>query len=176
MAVVFIATSSATGAPLAGLSPTWNAYVNASSGAAVSQPTISAVGNGHYKFTPTAGTEIAGVIDCGSTALPRYIHFPRSEIPTFVAWNSSGAPLTGLTPTWNAIQDVDAAAAYTPQPAIAELGTTGIYRTTQILSHHVSGVIDFGATAYPRYTHYDSGQLRSSSSAVTTMTANVNKM
>ncbi len=70
--VVFALFNSAQ-APLAGQSPTFATYKD-ETGTNLSQPTISEIGGGFYKFTPVliAGHGIAYMIDGGALATPQY--------------------------------------------------------------------------------------------------------
>lgn len=71
--VVFWLYDASTGAPLAGQTPVFTTYKD-DLGVDVSQPAISAIGGGAYKFTPvfSSGRGIAFSISSGSTALPLY--------------------------------------------------------------------------------------------------------
>jgi len=71
--VVFFLYDASTGAPKAGETPVFATYKD-DLGSNVSQPAISAIGGGAYKFTPafTTGRGIAFNISSGSTALPLY--------------------------------------------------------------------------------------------------------
>lgn len=75
-----------------------------------------------------------------------------------VATNSSGAILSGLSPTWRNyyVSTNGAAYASTTGPSIAEIGSTGIYETDLALVEGKAafGVADFGATASPRYVAF----------------------
>ncbi len=66
------------------------------------------------------------------------------------AYDTSGAPLTGLTPSWHALFNAETESPYTPQPAFAEIGG-GLYKFNQPTGIDITGIIDFGATASPRY-------------------------
>jgi hypothetical protein len=65
----------------------------------------------------------------------------------------SGSPLTGLSPTWSCLWDVRTGVA-PAQPAITEVGSTGLYRTA--INEGLAGIVDMGATAEPRYVLVDS--------------------
>ena len=71
------------GAPIAGLTPTWNTLKKVSNGANVSQPAISELGGGWYKFTitPLYGERYIGTIDAGvgQPATERYYNVEFSE-------------------------------------------------------------------------------------------------
>lgn len=78
---VFFLYNASTGAPAAGETPVFSTYKD-DTGSNVSQPTISEIGGGAYKFTPAfpTGKGLAFVISSGSTALPLYQHgFLRPE-------------------------------------------------------------------------------------------------
>lgn len=92
--VVFFYSAS-TGAPLAGLTPTFTTYTN-TAGTPVAQPAISEIGGGAYKFTPVVPTSegIVYVMDGGATATPRYAtrfirgsDFDLDDIPTILQYN-----------------------------------------------------------------------------------------
>lgn len=70
------------------------------------------------------------------------------------AFNASGAPLTGLSPSWYCIFDAALEVAYTPAPAIGEIGTSGVYKFAQPEGIDITGIIDLGASATPRYMAY----------------------
>lgn len=65
------------GVPATGLTPTWAALKLRSSGANQSQPAITEVGGGWYKYAaaPTTGQVWIGAVDCGATLLDadRYV-------------------------------------------------------------------------------------------------------
>jgi hypothetical protein len=66
------AYSLATGAPLAGLNPTWDAVITASDGSAVSpQPSFTPLGGGVYRIDGLH-PGLCGTVDYGATAYPRY--------------------------------------------------------------------------------------------------------
>jgi len=64
--------TSATSAPLAGATPVFDIYKD-TAGNNLSQPAISAIGGGAYKFTPVfaANTSIVAIIDGGAGSAPR---------------------------------------------------------------------------------------------------------
>lgn len=151
-AVIVVTAQDYAGAPVTGLSPTWHCHFNSTSGDAVAGPSITAVGGGHYKFTPT-GTAPAGIIDLGA-ATPRYWFYnPVNVNFVFVAYDDEGQPLAGLSPTWVNLKFV-ADGTDASQPAIEELGD-GLYKTS-MFEDHVVGLIDMGEDAWPRYQQYDS--------------------
>jgi hypothetical protein len=152
MTIALLATDS-SGAPLAGLTPTWTTYVDAITGAPQAAPTISAVGLGSYKFDPT-GTNPCGIIDFGGLAAPRYAMYATNpmSVVVFAAYDSFGVPLPGLVPGWHSLKKVSDNSNYA-QPGISTLGN-GLYKTTYI-QEHVTGAVDLTAVAYPRYIHYD---------------------
>ncbi len=69
----------------------------------------------------------------------------------------SRAPLTGLAPTWALYKDAANADADLSSPAIAEIGTSGKYKATVVLTagQSLAARLDFGATADPRYVDID---------------------
>jgi len=152
MTIALLATD-ALGAPLAGLTPVWITYVNSLDGASQTAPAISAVGLGNYKFDPT-GTSPSGIIDFGGTASPRYAMYATNpmSVVVFAAYDSFGVPLVGASPAWHSLKKVLDNSNYA-QPAFASLGN-GLYKTNYI-QEHVTGAIDLGILAYPRYVHYD---------------------
>lgn len=153
--VTFIAKNS-SGVPLPGIAPTWTVYKNAVTGVDLSIPSISELGLGHYKFTLT-GTNPAGIIDLGSTAQPRYLTFVSvASVWVFAAFNSAGQPLSGLSPTWSSLKRASDGTDYTPQPPLSQIGG-GLYKTT-FLSERLTGVIDLGETAKPRFVDYDTSR------------------
>ena len=68
----------------------------------------------------------------------------------FAAYDGAGAPLTGLTPVWNAKWDAVAEAAYAPAVAFSELAG-GLYKFTKPDGIDLTGFIDLTAAATPRY-------------------------
>lgn len=71
---VFFVYSAATGAPLTGLTPTFSTYKD-DTGSNLAQPSITEIGGGAYKFTPTFADLTKGivyVVDAGATAASRY--------------------------------------------------------------------------------------------------------
>lgn len=66
--------------------------------------------------------------------------------------DAGGAPLAGLTPTWHYFKNLADGSARTPQPTIRDDGL-GAYSFPHGLSEGEAfqGLIDFGATANPRY-------------------------
>lgn len=153
--VTFIAKDS-TGAPLPGAPTTWAVYKNAVTGVDQAVPSITDLGLGNYKFTLT-GTEPAGILDLGSSAQPRYLTFVSvASIWVFAAFSLLGQPLAGLSPTWVSLKRASDGINYTPQPSINQIGG-GLYKT-DFLSERLTGVIDLGATASPRYIAYDTNR------------------
>lgn len=139
--------------PLAGQTPTWLVYKNAITGADQAAPSVSDLGLGNYKFTLT-GTAPVGLLDLGDGAIPRYRSYSAfSSVWSFPAFTQQGVPLPGLTPTWHSLKRVSNGTNYTPQPSISALGG-GLYKTT-FLSERLTGVIDLGETASPRFVDYD---------------------
>ena len=74
--------NASTGTPLTGLTPTFSSYKD-DLGVDVTQPSITEIGGGAYKFTPTFADPDRGiiyVIDGGASAAPRYYsRFMRPE-------------------------------------------------------------------------------------------------
>ena len=135
------------GAPQAGLTPTWATCINATSGAPVTPTAITDIGGGQYAFAVAAG--VAGIIDLGATAHPRYVLIPAGDVTTLAAFGADGSPLAGLTPTWASWRVAATGADATPGPTITEL-SGGLYRVDAPPDGEV-GVLDLGATASPRY-------------------------
>ena len=75
----------------------------------------------------------------------------RVIIPAF---DFSGAPLTGLSLTWEAVFNAATEVAHLPEPGITEIGTTGLYFFDQQEGVDLTGIVDLGATALPRYMVY----------------------
>jgi hypothetical protein len=143
------AYSASTGVPLAGLTPTWVAYLNATTGVAIgTQATIAPLGGGLYRVDGLTAPA-CGILDLGATARPRYV-LVGSDVETVVAaFDVTGAPLAGLTLAWASYVDEATGAAVTPQPTFTPLGN-GLYRIDGIGAGTV-GVLDLGATALDRY-------------------------
>lgn len=177
--IVFLATNS-SGTPLTGLTPTWDAAYDARDGSVVaSPPAVTELGGGLYKFTVTGSDDLTGVIDIGASAEPRYLVLSGLLFQTFAAWDSSGSPLSGLTPTWESLVEFDTGTAYTPQMTLSAFGS-GIYKVADPgTDTHLVGVIDMGASAQPRYASYDSDvavlTLPSSSTLSTSLLGKTNK-
>ncbi len=150
--VVAITATNASG-PITGLTPVFIGYYNAETGSSQTAPTITEIGQGNYKFTPT-GSYPAGLIDLGATAVPRYLVFSTvSRYKVFAAFDIDRAPLAALSPLWLSLKKIGDNTDYS-QPVIEQLGS-GLYRTGWTADHTV-GIIDLGSTAYPRYYQYDS--------------------
>lgn len=144
----------ATTAPLTGLSPTWHAAFNAVSGAAVTGPAISELGSGLYSFTRPTSYDFTGLIDLTAAASPRYYLVTAERVEVLAAFNVSAVPLTGLTPSWVSLFRVSDSSAVA-QPSFTELGS-GLYKfPPPYVGEHVTGVIDLGATASPRYSLFE---------------------
>ncbi len=141
----------ASGAPLAGLTPTWSAYFNAQTGAVVAGPAFTDRGGGLYEVSVPANE--CGIADLGATALNRYVFFGSTSVVTFPAFAlADGTPLAGLVPSWSTIRDATGAA-ITPAPAIDALGG-GIYRSASA-PNGCMGIVNLGATANPVYVAID---------------------
>lgn len=145
-----------SGAPLTGLTPTWSCLRDVRTAQAASEPAIAGLGSGIYSSQVPAG--VAGIIDFGVTALPRYVHIGSglSHWPTFAAFAAAdGSPLAALNPTWTAVVTTSGGSAITPQPSFTGLGG-GVYRIDGLSPGHC-GTVDLGATAEPRYIFMDGG-------------------
>lgn len=94
--VVFFIFDSGTGAPLAGVAPTWNSFYDVGAGASAmgSAPAISEMASGMYKFSrpATADKHYTGVIDCTAAAATRYPTFDIRTEETLDAVNLIGTP------------------------------------------------------------------------------------
>lgn len=148
MSDLILAAYSLAGAPLAGLTPTWAAFVNASTGVAATQPTITALGSGLYKIVGPAPL-CCGVLDLGATASPRYVLVSTSNEAVLLAVGLDGTLLTGLTPTWSTYRNRVTGSAITPEATFTHLGS-GMYRVNSPAADAV-GIVDLGATANGRY-------------------------
>lgn len=137
----------AAGAPLADLAPTWAACLVASTGAAASQPAVADVGGGLYALALPEG--VAGILDFGATALPRYVAVANADETVLAAYDADGGPLDGLAPTWASWRVAATGADATPGPTVTEL-SGGLYRVESPPDGEV-GVLDLGATASPRH-------------------------
>ena len=76
--LVTFAAFDVDGAPLAGLSPAFVASepkVVSTGSYYGSQPSVTALGNGLYKFTGVTATHLVGRVDMGATAYPRYFPY-----------------------------------------------------------------------------------------------------
>lgn len=71
---VFAAFASAGGAPDAAATPAWYELYDADSGSNIlgSAPSIAAVGDGMFRFTPPSGVHLSGSVDVGAGHAPRY--------------------------------------------------------------------------------------------------------
>lgn len=143
--MVTLTAYDASGAPL-NVTPTWATCIDATTGAAASEPVITALGGGMYGIT--APDDVAGVVDFGATALPRYAVLHSSSVTVVAAFDVDGEPLSGLSPTWLSWRSLGGSGAVTPQPTITEL-SGGLYRVNDPADGAV-GVLSFGPTALPR--------------------------
>lgn len=150
MAISFIFAFDDTGAPLTGLTPTFSALYRADTLQPITTlPTISEVGGGVYKYTSPVDAA-TGMISMGATASPEYQFLPSNTETTFAAFSAStGAPLTGLTPTFTSYRNGTTGAVISPSPDITEIGN-GIY-VVESMADGAVGQVDLGATATPRY-------------------------
>lgn len=74
-------------------------------------------------------------------------------IVVFAAFDVTGLPLTGLSPTWLSVFDAILEAPISPEPVFTERGG-GFYEFTLpvlIPAVDLTGIIDLGATAFPRH-------------------------
>ena len=141
---ITLAAFAYSGAPLAGLSPTWFALKDAVSGMGIVATSITALGGGLYKTT-IADTN-CGIVDFGATASPRYVFVSSVNVASFAAFDLSGAPLAGLTPTFATCVNGLTGASVTP-PAIVDLGS-GCY-SAPAMGATTCGTVSLGATASP---------------------------
>lgn len=151
MTAVF--TAYVSGAPTAGLTPTWSTAYNANTGVeiTVGLPAITDRGSGLYTFDPI-DDDFTGIVDLGSTAAPRYRVYKAVSTETFGAFDPD--PLAGLTPSWLAYKNLDTGANVS-QPTITELGN-GLYKFTKpAVGDPLGGVVDLGSGADPRYLKYE---------------------
>ena len=150
----FPAYSAVTGMPLTGLSSslTWLEYLNVETGSPVTPPTFAEFGaTGLYFSNVTANA--TGIVDLTAACFPRYVFYgPIYCVPAFSL--STGAPLSGLTPTWGSIYDTASETAVVPQPSFSEFSGTGIYKITGLTST-MTCTINWGATALPQYLDID---------------------
>lgn len=144
---MIITAHDADGAPLAGLAPTWAVCLVASTGAPASQPSIAPVGGGLYVLALPA--DVAGIIDLGATALPRYVLVSAADATVLAAYDADGTPLDGLEPEWASWRVAATGDDATPGPVVTKL-SGGLYRVESPPDGEV-GVLDLGATAAPRY-------------------------
>jgi len=165
--MTIFAAFDATPSPLAGLSPTWVALFNASTGLPIAQPTISNLGSGLYLIGSGLSGTSAGIIDLGATAVPRYLHLYAAAPGTAAAFDGASVPLAGLSPTWDSF--VDDAGAPASAPTITELGS-GLYRIDYSGPNSRTGVIDFGATAFPRYSTWNFDPFNADPPVISNMT------
>ena len=141
----FPAYSAVTGMPLTGLSSslTWLEYLNVETGSPVTPPTFAEFGaTGLYFSNVTANA--TGIVDLTAACFPRYVFYgPIYCVPAFSL--STGAPLSGLTPTWGSIYDTASETAVVPQPSFSEFSGTGIYKITGLTST-MTCTINFSTT------------------------------
>ena len=164
MAVTFedfsFAVYGTDGAPLAGLTPSWLVCLDMGTGLATTPPTVTGLGGGLYSVPRSTTKHLAGILDFGASASPRYqlVDSPISASAPFalmVCAESTGAPLAGLTPSWLSLVDVETGAP-AAQPAVTDRGF-GLYSVpnSAVTRQHLSGMLDFGALASPRFFAYD---------------------
>ena len=155
-----------SGVPLSGLSPTWYSLFNAATELSYTPtPAITEIASsGVYSFNRPEGIDIAGIIDLGATATPRYMFYGSDRYVTYAAYDLGGTPLTGVSPTWATVVDVEGNA-FTPQPTLIELGL-GVYKVARHTGR-ATGYIDMTASASPRYFSYDSDDVLSTLATTT---------
>jgi hypothetical protein len=70
-------------------------------------------------------------------------------------YDVNGDPLPGVTPTWVFLKDVGTGSDVTP-PDVTHI-SNGVYKAARaaLLEQHIAGLIDFGASAKPRYVLYE---------------------
>jgi hypothetical protein len=102
--------NSVTNAPITGLTPIWTSLVKVSDGTAYSQPTISEVGGGIYKFTATLTEDVVGRIDGGAgvATSDRYI-FPVLLSPSDAYLDGIKAKTDNLPASPAATSDIPSA-------------------------------------------------------------------
>jgi hypothetical protein len=135
-------------APLSGLTPSWATYVHPGTGSSATGPAIAELGTGTGLYSFSIDDDHCGVIDLGASATPRYVAVVSVNTPTFVLFDSSGVPLAGQSPIWNACVDASDGSSAT-EPTITEL-SGGLYRIDDPPATTV-GIIDGGSSAVPRY-------------------------
>jgi uncharacterized protein YmfQ (DUF2313 family) len=117
-------------------------------------PVISHQGEGIYGGTIRAGDVDPGVaylIDCGAATEPRYYAGFAGRIFAFGTVDSTGALLTGQTPTFDGYRDSSGSPA--TQPAIVNFGS-GLHAFVPTAGQYAAGVgfmIDLGAGADPQH-------------------------
>lgn len=132
---------SSGGTPVTGLSPTWNTLKKVSDGTAFSQPAISEVGGGWYKFDINPTETLTGVVDGGASvaAGERYVpvYFDKFDY-LFEAL---------LTPVYNEDTDSLTFSAFLLQNGLRV--TTGmtncqidVYNSAHVLQFTVTGTIN----------------------------------
>lgn len=119
-------------APLTGLAPSWDSFVD-DVGAPAAQPSLTELGGGLYRIDYSGPASRSGVLDLGATASPRYYSW------SFDPFNADPPTITNMTPTPGAIvqadsiefdvQDID--------PGLLKVGITLKYdsRTETIVVH-----------------------------------------
>ena len=147
-----------SGNPLPGLAPTWATYLNARTGAAATQPGITALGNGRYKYTP-ASDEECGMMLMGGGATPQYKFFSATSVATLGAFAlTDDTPKAGLTLTWNSLVYENGGAVVPSPPVFTDLGG-GMYKVADWPGSRIVGTINLGITAYPSPQDYDSAEI-----------------
>jgi hypothetical protein len=83
-------------APVTGVVPVWDAYKRLDTGANVTPPAFTELGNGMYKFAKPIGTDpIGGLIDLGAPRDPQYLKY---DAESGTSTDTSGPVITNVTP------------------------------------------------------------------------------
>lgn len=145
------AFSASTELPLAGLTPTWHAYVNSETGyTGDTGPTISEIGDGAYRFEDIPAA-YCGIIDFGAGTAPQYVFIGSATQTVVPVFTTAGAPNASATLTWvsGTYQDSTTGASITPEATFTNL-TGGMYRVDGLVENAI-GTIDSTAANAPRY-------------------------
>jgi hypothetical protein len=167
----------ASGAPLAGQTPAWEAQYDAATGASKSLagPAFRELGGGLYAFDRPLDYDLVGVVDMGEGANPRYGLAPARTRESLALYRATsltlpagegedpevipaGAPLTGASPVFTTLLRATSETAVAEPPMIQELGG-GVYTFPRPSpDEHWVGIIDGGADASPRYHYFEVGR------------------
>jgi hypothetical protein len=150
----------AANAPKTDATPTFTAYRNRS-GTARSQPTITHVGGGVYRFQPTTADVLEGIvwaIDAGAGARPARLSgavcADATPFVTVLLTDSAGALWAGAAPTVGIYRDPSGVARTAPSLIAAVTGSTYLYSLTPSAADLAVGVefrIDGPSGASPSY-------------------------